>query len=235
MRRLACLALVAAASLAFAAPAFAQYPGGSGSGRGGRGGQDQDQGQGQSRSSQADSEWNQTAPPLPQLRNAGPCPYVKVLYDAGRVVEFAGTEPASAAVTYSGEINNLTAACEYRDAQPIRVRVRLEFALGRGPRATSNQRTYRYWVAVTQRNQAVLAKEYFDLPVTFPAGQDRVRIEETLGEITIPRANINVSGSNFEVLVGFDVTPEQAAFNRDGRRFRINAGQTPPAASPPGQ
>lgn len=234
MRRLACLALVAAASLAFAAPAFAQYPGGSGgsgSGRGGQGGQGQDDAQ----SRQRNSEWNQTAPPLPQLRNAGPCPYVKVLYDAGRTVEFASPEPASAAVTYSGEINSLTAACEYRDAQPITVHVRLEFALGRGPRATSNQRTYRYWVAVTQRNQAILAKEYFDLPVTFPAGQDRVTIEETLGNIVIPRANINVSGANFEVLVGFDVTPEQAAFNRDGRRFRINAGQPAATASPPGQ
>ena len=31
---------------------------------------------------------HQPAAPLPQLRNAGPCPYVKVLYDAGRYVEF---------------------------------------------------------------------------------------------------------------------------------------------------
>jgi hypothetical protein len=237
MRPLHRLAIAAAALLALssAAPAFAQYPGqtGGGSGGSGRGGSDGQGGQGgQSGSSSSSSEWNQTAPPLPALRNAGPCPFVKVLYDAARVVEFNGAQQASAAVAYTGEINDLNAACEYRDAQPITVHVRLNFALGRGPQATSSQRTYRYWVAVTQRNQAVLAKEYFDLPVTFPAGQDRVRIEETLGNITIPRANIGVSGSNFEILVGFDVTPEQAAFNRDGRRFHINAGQTTAAAAP---
>jgi len=28
------------------------------------------------------------------------------------------------------------------------------------------------------------------------------------------------------VLLGFDVTPEMAAFNREGKRFRVNAGQT---------
>ena len=74
--------------------------------------------------------------------------------------------------------------------------------------------------------RVVLAKEYFDLPVTFAQGQDRVYANQTLKTITIPRADEKVSGSNFEVLIGFDVTPEMAAFNRDGKRFRVNAGQT---------
>ena len=39
---------------------------------------------------QRDREWNQKEAPLPALRNAGPCPYVKVLYDASRYVEFEG-------------------------------------------------------------------------------------------------------------------------------------------------
>ena len=85
---------------------------------------------------------------------------------------------------------------------------------------------------MTTRNDAILAKEYFDLPVTFPAGQDRVYATEKLETITIPRADAKVSGGNFEVLIGFDVTPEMAAFNREGKRFRVNAGQTAQAAAP---
>ena len=225
MRRNAVLALALIAGLLPGAAAMAQPQGGGG------GGDDDAQ-----RRQQRDQEWNQEAPPLPQLRNAGPCPFVKVLYDAGRIVEFANNQEASAQVTYTGEIEGVSAACAYKDAEPIRVRVNVLFNMGRGPQAQGDQRTYRYWVAVTQRNKAVLAKEYFDLPVTFRPGQDRVMINEELGEIVIPRANLQVSGSNFEVLVGFDVTPAQAAFNRDGKRFRINAGQaTPaaPAAAPP--
>ena len=98
------------------------------------------------------------------------------------------------------------------------------FALGRGPQAQGASKTYRYWVAVTDRNREVINKVYFDLPVTFPAGQDRVMYTDRLKGITIPRANNNVSGVNFEVLVGFDVTPQMVAFNRDGKRFRPNAG-----------
>ncbi|MDO9247675.1 MAG: Tat pathway signal sequence domain protein, partial [Phenylobacterium sp.] len=32
-------------------------------------------------------------------------------------------------------------------------------------------------------------------------------------------------------LVGFDVTPQMAAFNRDGKRFRVNAGTAAVAAA----
>jgi len=51
------------------------------------------------------------------------------------------------------------------------------------------------------------------------------KIEDITG-ISIPRANIKVSGANFEVLIGFDVTPEMATFNREGERFRVNVGET---------
>jgi hypothetical protein len=52
------------------------------------------------------------------------------------------------------------------------------------------------------------------------------RTEEIEG-IVIPRANAEVSGENFEVLVGFELTPEQVQFNRDGKRFRVDAGADP--------
>ena len=170
--------------------------------------------------------------PLAALRNAGPCPFVKVLYDAGRYHEFEGGRETASAVMYSGEIQGISAGCEYRDDDPIQVRVELLFALGKGPQATGDRKTYRYWVAVTDRNRSVLAKEYFDLPVNFH-GRDRVMVTEELNGITIPRGGVQVSGSNFEVLIGFDVTPQMAAFNRDGKRFRLNVGQTASAQPNP--
>ncbi|WP_300579275.1 Tat pathway signal sequence domain protein [Phenylobacterium sp.] len=173
---------------------------------------------------QRQTEWGDRQAPLPQLRNAGPCPYVKVLYDAGRYVEFAGGQEASAAVGYSGEIQGISAGCSYEDEEPIQVVMELLFELGRGPTAQGSQKTYRYWVAVTKRNDAVIAKEYFDLPVTFSPGEDRTYVRQMLEGIVIPRAQLTTSGANFEVLVGFDVTPEMAEFNRAGKRFRIDVG-----------
>ncbi len=161
--------------------------------------------------------------PLRRRAAAGPCPYVKILYDAARYVELSGDRVAAANVGYTGEIEGLTSDCAYGGDEPITVQTRVLFHLGRGPQAEGQGRTYRYWIAVTERNRAVLDKTYFDLPVTFEPGE-RVASVTQDQTIVIPRANDTISGDNFEILVGFDVTPEMAEFNRSGSRFRIDAG-----------
>jgi hypothetical protein len=171
-------------------------------------------------------DWGDKQAPLPAMRNAGPCPFVKTLYDAARTIEFKGGQEASSAVGFTGEIQGVSGACAYKSNDPITLTMNLLFELGRGPQAQGSSTTYHYWVAVTDRNREVLAKKNFDLPVTFPAGQDRVYKSEEVKGIVIPRATATVSGANFEILVGFDVTPEMAAFNREGKRFRPNVAPT---------
>ena len=48
--------------------------------------------------------------------------------------------------------------------------------------------------------------------------------------LIIPRGRQELSGSNFEILIGFEVTPEMADFNRDGKRFCVDASATDPGA-----
>jgi hypothetical protein len=164
--------------------------------------------------------------PLRRRVNAGPCPYVKILYDAARYVELTGEQVSSQNVAYTGEIEGLVSDCSYQYDEPIEVQTRVMFRLGRGPQATGEGRTYRYWIAVTERNRAVLEKVYFDLPVSFEDGE-RVTTVTQDQTIFIPRADATTSGDNFEILVGFDVTPAMAEFNRSGSRFRVNAGTDP--------
>ena len=159
--------------------------------------------------------------PLSRRANAGPCPTVRILYDAARYVELAGGQARAANVGYTGEIEGLATDCRYRNDDPIVIDVEMLFRLGKGPAAQGDGRTYRYWVAVTARDRAVLAKEYFELPVTFD-GSDRAEVRERQ-QIVIPRAEATTSGANFEILIGFDVTPEMAEFNRDGSRFCVDA------------
>ena len=75
------------------------------------------------------------------------------------------------------------------------------------------------------RGRAPIEKVYFDVDVRFPRGEQVVTQRERIDQIVIPRANEEISGENFEILVGFELTPEQLQFNRDGRRFRIDAGE----------
>ncbi len=169
-----------------------------------------------------DKEMQSQQLPLPELGNSGPCPFVKVLYDAARTIEFVGGRQSSSAVAYSGEIQGLTATCRYQDGEPITVDINVTFTLGKGPQATENAKQFDYWVAVTDRNRSVLAKEQFSF-VADLSKSDRVIAFQPIKAITIPRANDRVSGQNFEILVGFNVTPEMAAFNRQGTRFVVNA------------
>jgi hypothetical protein len=229
MRR---LILLAASAIMVAAPiaAHAQYSGGPGGG--GRQGEDQRKQQDDdAKKKKRDKDWGDSSAPLAQMRNAGPCPFVKTLYDASRYVEFKDDREASANVGYTGEIQSIQAGCQYKDNEPINVVMDVLFELGKGPQATSSTKTFHYWIAVTDRNREVIAKQNFDLPVTFPAGKDRVYMTDSIGSIVIPRGSQTTSGANFEILVGFDVTPKMAEFNRQGKRFRVNAGATAVAAA----
>lgn len=169
--------------------------------------------------------------------NVGPCPPVRVLYDASRFVQIFGAERFEN-IGYTGEINGTQSNCRYIGNDPITIELAIDMAFGKGPRAAERTTTITYWVAVTQIVRSTdpttgqvltadigpLARERFTQTVTFPEGADRVVLTTDVTTVTIPRANERISGSNFEVLVGFELTPEQLQFNRDGKRFRIDAG-----------
>lgn len=156
--------------------------------------------------------------------NSGPCPLMGVLNDNSRLVAFADPAVQSAAtVTWTAEMRGVKGLCRYVGSDPIKMNLTIDMAFGRGQAAPGSSHTYRYFVTVTRTNSAVLQREVFEVPVNF-GSNDRMAGSETIAEITIPRANDTISGANFEVLVGFELTPEQLEFNRSGKRFRVNAG-----------
>ncbi|WP_298913398.1 hypothetical protein [uncultured Algimonas sp.] len=159
-------------------------------------------------------------------RNAGPCPRAFALFDASRIVEIRGAEEKYDNVGFTGEIAAVRSLCRYVGDNPITGDVDITFDLGRGPAvAGQSEAVYQYFVAITRKNVAVIDKQTFPLQVSFPYGQDRVRITKSIEDFSIARASDTTSGENFEIVVGFELTPSQRAFNREGRRFRVNAGQ----------
>ncbi|MCA8892126.1 MAG: hypothetical protein KDA56_09975 [Hyphomonas sp.] len=148
------------------------------------------------------------------------------MYDASRIVEFNGdSEQLYSDIAYTGEIIDVRSFCRYTDDNPLVAELELDFAFGRGAAAPSATHDYTYWVAVTRRSGKVLAKEYFTVRAEFPSGSALGGTTTKIDRITIPRADETISGSNFDILVGFDLTEDQLAFNRDGKRFRLDAGK----------
>lgn len=158
--------------------------------------------------------------------NPGPCPRAFALYDASRIVEFRGNQERFANVGFTGEFQKVRSLCRYYGAQPIEGDIEMDISFGRGPAASEQSTaTYEYFVAVTRKNIGVINKETFPIQVTFPAGADRVTVTERVDKFVIPRAKEGTSGENFEIIVGFELTEAQRAFNAEGKRFRVSAGQ----------
>jgi len=167
---------------------------------------------------------SRTAERLGLVRNApnpGPCPAAYALFEAARYVEIDGEERL-ANVGFTGEINGVRSFCRYYEDEPIIADLEIDFGFGRGPNAGSDETVYEYFVTVTRRDLEVIHKETFPLRVDFN-GRDRVYATERIAEIVIPRARRTTSGTNFEIIVGFVVNEDQAAFNREGKRFREGA------------
>ena len=159
-------------------------------------------------------------------RNPGPCPRAFAIYDAARIVEFVGDgSERFENVGFTGEIAKVRSLCRYFGEEPIIGDVELTMDFGRGPAAQGDTAIYEIFVAVTRKNIDVINKQTFPIQVRFPAGSERVRVVERIDEYVLPRANGDTSGENFEVITGFVVTPQQRDFNREGKRFRVNAGQ----------
>jgi hypothetical protein len=152
--------------------------------------------------------------------NPAPCPNVVVLQDASRAIEFDG-EQRLEDVAYTAEVLDVESDCRYFDDKPIKASVKIDFAFGRGPKGADRERTFAYFVAVTRTDLEVIEKAEFTIPVEF-GDEERVRAtRQEIEEILIPRRDKDISGSNFEIVIGLALTPEQAIFNRSGKSLKF--------------
>ncbi len=160
---------------------------------------------------------------LDSTPNAGPCPVAGSVYDAARDVRLDGSGELYSDIEFTGEITDVRLFCRYTDDIPLVAELEIDFAFGKGPAGRADQHDYPYFVAVTRRNGKVLAKEVFLTRAGFGNGVTD-STTELVERITIPRADGSISGVNFEIVVGFDLSEDQLAFNRAGKRFRLDAG-----------
>ena len=142
------------------------------------------------------------------------CPRVAIVADAAEVVEFRpGPGRDLTDVVSRGFMGELAGACEYDgDEGTVTVEVQLPIVGERGPAATGGEAAFTYFVAVTDPASTILAKELFDTSVAFAEGQTRAGTVEELEQV-IPLAN-PAQGVNYQILIGFQLTPEQLDFNR---------------------
>ncbi|MEM9169719.1 MAG: hypothetical protein AAGC56_08700 [Pseudomonadota bacterium] len=155
-------------------------------------------------------------------RNPAPCPNAVVLKDAARLVEFADpAAPSLQTVKYSGEVTDVALVCRYFADKPIQATLDVGLAFGRGPDGEEKNKEFSYFVAVTRRDLEVIEKAVFTVPVSFSDKKNVRVLSERIDELVIPRAKATTAGTNFEVVVGLVLTPDQARYNRSGRSLKF--------------
>lgn len=146
-------------------------------------------------------------------QNVGLCPNVFALEDASRLVDFAG-EPTLENVAWSAEITDVRSTCRYVRDRPIKASVEIDMSVGKGPAAESDVRDIQFFVAVTRTNRAVIAKQVFTKQVRVRGDIASIDLTEEINNVLIPRKDESISGTNFEIAIGFALTRDQILFNR---------------------
>lgn len=83
-----------------------------------------------------------------------------------------------------------------------------------GPAATSRNPTLKTFVAVTRRFNAFDKKQVYEVPVTFEAGRRQMGFVKTVEGTVLPYGG-TADGRIYQILIGFQLTPDQLEYNRN--------------------
>ena len=153
-----------------------------------------------------------------------PCPGVSILDQARLLTLYrdgTGRDPSD--VAFEVELRNVSGSCDHdideEEGGGVEVAFDLSIRATRGPAAGTagaagtDRLSIPFFVALTDANRQIVAKEVFDAQIAFPATDMRARTVETI-EQWIPLGP-GESGAAYETLVGIQLTPAQL---EDARR-----------------
>jgi predicted small secreted protein len=148
---------------------------------------------------------------------AVPCPPVSVMDDLRTMIEFQDlSNPSPKMETGRASIRDVASRCEVVDGElAVHMDIAIDSTLGPKARWKESDKpsfAFPYFVAVTGAQGGILAKEIFAVSLSYDAKQNELSQTESITQ-HIP---LNEDGSvpSYSVLVGFQLSEEQLAFNR---------------------
>jgi hypothetical protein len=151
------------------------------------------------------------------------CPASGILPDANAIVLFrdgAGRDITD--VVAQAQIVDIKVDCKYaagrRDRPSVSLDLQIAFAAERGPADRSRRAAMPYFVAIVDAERNVVVKDNFVAAFEWTDNRPRVgRVDQW--EPYIPLKN-NFEGPSYQIVVGFQLTAEQLAWNRAQRAAR---------------
>ena len=138
------------------------------------------------------------------------CPAISILTEATRV-----TQMQNGRIDLKAEIREPALTCTVAKGN---AKSKLSFWVKSAIAPTSDigPRAVPYFVAIISEGR-VLGKEVFNLAIPFADGKRKLEVKERVARIDIPIAK-DKTVDDYSVTIGFQLTPEQAEYNRTASR-----------------
>jgi hypothetical protein len=153
------------------------------------------------------------APSAATIAAGPPCPYSAVLSEASTVTYVRGGGQTTADVIMTANISPPRLECEYDAASRTDdINFTFPLVLTKGPASTSDEGQITYFIALVNMAGDVIAKRVYQRRIVFGGKQSFIANERvdnlvlTLGPGTRP--------TDHRLLIGFQLTAEQLAYNR---------------------
>jgi len=149
-----------------------------------------------------------------QTEFAPSCPKVAVRADAADITRYregsSGRDLTD--LVLDGRITGFRGGCTREDRTTVRTVVNVDLVLARGPATRGRVLSASYFIAVVDGGQ-IIDKQEFPIRVELKENQDQARLSS--GDITLMvPVNKEKSAAAYDVLVGFQLTPEELETNR---------------------
>jgi hypothetical protein len=148
----------------------------------------------------------------------GLCPTTAILEEPGQLIRFK-TAPSNGPndVLFQTKMVRISGVCDFNDKE---IDMELEVAMQalRGPANKKGRAQFVYFVAILDRDKNVLNRVEFPMIAEFLKQDTEINFTEAV-TVTIPRKK-GLMPADYLIYLGFEMTPEELAFNRRRLRHR---------------
>jgi hypothetical protein len=145
------------------------------------------------------------------------CPATAVLSDAATVAKLKpGVSTAMAKATdisFQAEMSQARLDCNYNRADnKLVINVKFAVKASRGPAAAATNPQLPYFISIIDADNNVLVKNVYNSQPQME-GRSNNTYTETVSDLPVPLA-MDRRPSDYEILTGFQLTPDELAYNR---------------------
>ena len=152
------------------------------------------------------------------VEKTGGCPNGAVLAEASTVTKLkpgSGKDPTDVIMT--AELGAPKLSCDYdKDSGKVDVSLSFPVTVKRGPAGANAQETLSYFVALVDSDNNVLSKQAFTRNLTLDSNLGNFSESPEGMAFTVAKGKKPIA---YEVLVGFQLTRDELAYNRAQHRY----------------